>query len=129
VGSRFETGLQTVLIVGTAMIAFGGSLGHAVQLAVDHGQNVYYASATAVLVETTALSATLELRRRRRAGQPTWFPILVLIAGAALSLAVQIACAQRSVWGWILAAIPVVSFLVLMKFVLARHGHTPTAGH
>ncbi|GAA0255707.1 hypothetical protein [Cryptosporangium japonicum] len=117
----WENRVQVGLTVATGLIAFGGALGHAVQLAVAHGQNPYYATATAVLIETTALSATLELRRRRRSGQPIWLPVLVLILGAGLSLSVQIACAEHSAWGWILAAVPVIAFLVLMKFVLSRH--------
>ncbi|SHN04998.1 hypothetical protein [Cryptosporangium aurantiacum] len=117
---RWESRIQTLLTFGTGLIAFGGALGHAVQLAVAHGQPVVYASLTAVLIETTALSATLELRRRRRTGQSIWLPVLVLILGAGLSLSVQIACAEHSVWGWILAAVPVVAFLILMKFALSR---------
>ncbi|WP_307961985.1 hypothetical protein [Salinispora arenicola] len=46
---------------------------------------------------------------------------------ALLSLAAQVAEAESSVWGWIVAAVPSLAFLALVKVVLSNAPVTPPA--
>ena len=70
------------------------------------------------------LGVGLEVRRRRRHNLHIGaYPILVILAAAALSLAGQLAEAKPSITGWLLAAVPALGFLALTKLVISR----PTA--
>ncbi|BCJ60998.1 hypothetical protein Jiend_44200 [Micromonospora endophytica] len=51
----------------------------------------------------------------------------LLVAFALLSLAAQVAGAEPSVWGWIVAAVPSLAFLALVKVVLSNAPVTPPA--
>ncbi len=103
-------------------VAAAASWAHVVSLAVLHGQAGWLAVADAAVIETTAVSAGLEVRRRRRAGRSPAFVLAVLVVAVGLSLAAQVAEAERSVWGWTLAAIPAAGFLVLVKIALREVG-------
>ncbi len=116
---RAEAAVQVALMVGVGGVAGAASWAHVVALAVAHGQPGWLAVADAAVVETTAVSAGLEVRRRRRAGYPAGSVVAVLVAAVALSLAAQVAQAQRSPWGWVLAAVPAAGFLVLVKLALS----------
>ncbi|MBT8227018.1 MAG: hypothetical protein HKP61_01365, partial [Dactylosporangium sp.] len=63
-------------------------------------------------------------RRRHRSGQPAGFVLGVLIAAVALSLSAQVVEAERSIVGWLAAALPALGFLALVKIILSR---TPTS--
>lgn len=120
---RAENVLQLVLMVAVGAVAAAASWSHVIDLAREHGQGGWLAWAIAACTESGAVSAGLEVRRRRRAGQPVTVPALVLVAATALQLAAQVAQAQRSPWGVVLAAVPAVTFLVLVKLALGRTGH------
>lgn len=116
--ARAEALAQVALMLGAGGVAAGAAWQHVVNLAQVHGQPGWLAWADAAVIETTAISAGLEIRRRRRQGRPSgpWFA--VLIVSVALSLACQVAEAEPSAWGWLLAAVPAVGFLVLAKAAL-----------
>jgi hypothetical protein len=120
-----------MLAVGA--VAAAASWAHVVSLARLHGQAGWLAVADAAVIETAAVSAGLEVRRRRQAGQSAVFVLVVLVVAVVLSLAAQVAEAERSIWGWTLAAIPAAGFLVLVKIALregAEHGEDERdAGH
>jgi hypothetical protein len=68
-----------------------------------------------------ARSAKSRLRRRRRHHLRIGaYPITVILAAAALSLAGQLAQAKASITGWLLAAVPAIGFLALTKLVISR---------
>lgn len=115
-----EDALQIGLMLGVGGVAAAASWAHIVALAAEHGQGGWLAYADAAVIETAALSAGLEIRRRKRTGQPVWGVAVVLVAAVALQLAAQLAAAELSVWGWLLGAVPAVAFLVLAKLALAR---------
>ena len=107
-----------LLIGGTAAAA---SFTHVHDVTVAHGQPDWIGWANAIVLELIALAVGLEIRRRRRAGTPIGaFTVSTLAVAVALSLAAQVAEAERSVWGWIVAALPAAAFLALVKIVLSR---------
>lgn len=118
--SPAESRAQFLLMFGVGAVAGVASFAHVRALAEGHGQTGWLAWAIAGVVETLAVSSGMEIRRRKRTGQPTAAVVAVLFASVVLSLACQVADAERSVWGWILAAVPAVGFLVLVKFALSR---------
>jgi hypothetical protein len=84
------------------------------------GTGDWFGWANAVISELTPTAAGLEIRRRKRNHQSITYPMTVLIAAAALSLAAQVAQAKTGVTGWLLAAVPALAFLALSKLVLSR---------
>jgi peptidoglycan/LPS O-acetylase OafA/YrhL len=92
---------------------------HVHDLTVAHGQPDWIGWANAVAVELMAIYLGLEIRARRRVGRPVGLVAVFLVGFALLSLAAQVAEAERSVWGWIVAAVPSLAFLALVKVVLS----------
>jgi hypothetical protein len=117
---RAENAVQVGLMLAVGGVAAAASWAHVVELARLHGQPGWLSWADAAVVETLAVSAGLEIRRRRRSGQPVGAVVTVLVAAVALSLAAQVAGAEWSVWGWLMAAVPACGFLVLAKIALGR---------
>jgi hypothetical protein len=71
----------------------------------------------AIISELVPVAAFLVIRRRRRARQSIGYPVVLLIAGALLSLAAQLAVADKSPSGWLLSAVPALAFMALVKLV------------
>lgn len=122
---RITDRVQLGLLLGMGGLAGAASFRHVHDLAADHGQPGWFAWAVAVSIEAMAIAAGLEIRRSHRVGRPTLFPTVALVAGIGLSLAAQVAQAEQSVWGWIVAATPAAAFLIVLKFGLRRLDTTP----
>jgi hypothetical protein len=132
---RAESAVQALLTVAVGGVAGAAAWSHVMRLATVHGQPGWLAVADAAVIETLAVSAGLEIRRRRRNRQPVRTVVAVLVAAVALSLACQVATAEPSPWGWVMAAVPAAGFLAMAKIALGhptgRTGaavapHTPT---
>lgn len=121
--SRVESAARLLILVAIGGMAGAAAFTHVHDLTVAHGQPEWIGWANATALELMSVYIGLELRRRRAAQAPTGFAITALGATVALSLAVQVAEAEASVWGWIVAAIPAVAFLVLVKLLVS----TPAA--
>lgn len=126
VHSQFEAVLQAGLVIVVGSVAACASWSHVVELAERHGQPGWLAVADAAVLETMAVSMGLELRRRRRTGAPIVFVSGVLLGAVTLQLAAQVAQAPRTFWGWTMAALPAVGFLLLAKAAIARVPVMPT---
>jgi hypothetical protein len=89
--------------------------------------------AIAVCIDLTCVMAARERQRDKRTGRRasglSW-PTVVLIGGILLSLAANLAQAERSVWGWVVAGTPAAAFLVAVSMLERRTGTRParTAG-
>lgn len=118
-----EGWVQIGLTLAVGAVAACASWSHVLDLARQHGQAGWIAWAVAACVETATVSAGLEVRRRRRTGMSAVLPAGVLVVATALQLSAQVAQAERSPWGVLLAAVPAVTFLVLVKLALARASH------
>ena len=110
-----ENGVQLALTLAVGVVAAAASWSRVLNLAARHGQSGWLAWAVAACIETSAVSAGLEVRRRRRRGQVHAFPICVLVGATVLQLAAQVAQAERTAWGVVLAAVPAITFLTLVQ--------------
>jgi hypothetical protein len=82
------------------------------------GTGDWFGWANAAISELIPLAALLTIRRRRRVGGPIGYPMFLLVAAVALSLAAQLAVAKPGLSGWLLSAVPALAFLGLSKLVL-----------
>ncbi|MFC0526585.1 DUF2637 domain-containing protein [Phytohabitans kaempferiae] len=116
---RLEAGARLVILLAIGGMAGAAAFTHVHDLTVAHGQPDWIGWANAVAIELMAIYLGLEIRARRRAGRPVGLVGVLLVGFAILSLAAQVAEAERSVWGWIVAAVPSLAFLALVKVVLS----------
>ena len=83
VEDRVQVGLM--LAVGSAAAAYSWS--HVLDLATLHGQVGWRAWVVALVTESAAVSGGLEVRRRRRAGEPARWALAALGAAVVLQVA------------------------------------------
>ncbi|MCN0153391.1 DUF2637 domain-containing protein [Salinispora arenicola] len=124
---RTESAVRLVILIAIGTMAGAAAFTHVHDLSVAHGQPHWIGWANAVAVELMAIYLGLEIRARRRAGRSVGLVGSLLVAFALLSLAAQVAEAEPSVWGWIVAAVPSLAFLALVKVVLSNAPITPPA--
>lgn len=121
--TRVTATIQTAVTV--ALGGIGGSAGfiHTHEWATAHGQHGWLAWADAVVIEGMAVVAGFEIHRDRHAGRSTGrvsLPQVVLVVAFLVQMAAQVALAERSVTGWLLAAMPALGFLTVVKLVMRR---------
>jgi len=107
-----------MLAIGAA--AGAASFAHVHDVAASHGQGGWLAWADAVVLDLMSIASGLEIRRRKRQHKPVLFPTAVLVCAVALSISAQVVEVERSVIGWIAAALPALDFLVMVKIALGR---------
>jgi peptidoglycan/LPS O-acetylase OafA/YrhL len=121
---RIEGGARVLILLTVAGMAGAASFTHVHDWTMANsrtGTPGWFGWANAVVSELVPLGVGLEVRRRRRRGAPIGrYPILIITAAVALSLAGQLAQARPSISGWLLAAVPALGFLALVKLVLSR---------
>ncbi|MBE1492597.1 DUF2637 domain-containing protein [Plantactinospora soyae] len=122
---RTESVVRVLILLAIGGMAGAAAFTHVHDLTVAHGQPDWIGWANAVAVELMAIYLGLEIRARRRTGRPVGLVGVLLVAFALLSLAAQVAEAEPSVWGWIVAAVPSLAFLALVKVVLSSAPATP----
>jgi hypothetical protein len=103
-----------------AAIAGAASFTHIHDTAAEHGQSGWMAWAVAVCIDLLAVMAAREIQRDMRAGRRSTWPVLVLAAGAILSLAANLAQSEPSPWGRVVAGTPAGAFLVAISMVERR---------
>ena len=111
-----------------AVIAGAGSFTHIRDTAAQHGQSGPMSWAVAVCIDLTCVMAARERQRDKQNGiaarRLSW-PTVVLAGGVLLSLAANLAQAQPTAWGRIVAAVPPVAFLVAVSMIERRAAHRP----
>ncbi|MPY83499.1 MAG: DUF2637 domain-containing protein [Actinophytocola sp.] len=112
------------LAVTVVLGGIGAAAGfkHTHDWAVHHGQTGWLAWADAVVIEGIAVVAGFEIHRDHRLGRTRQisFPMVVLAAGVCVQMAAQVALAERTPAGWLLAAMPALGFLVVVKLLMRR---------
>src|SRR5215472_17185780 len=128
---RIENTVQILIVLVIGGMAGAASFTHVHDWTMHNvpaGTGGWFGWANAVISELTPTAAGLEIRRRKRANRPVAYPMTVLIAAAALSLAAQVAQAKHSPTGWLVATVPALAFLALTKLVLSRTTTTHLTG-
>ena len=127
---RLAAVLDALPVVLLAGIAGAGSFTHIRETAARHGQHGPMSWAIAVSVDLTCVMAARERQRDRRLAIParrvSW-PALVLAGGVLLSLAANLAQAQPTAWGQVMAATPCAAFLVAVAMLERRAAHSTRA--
>lgn len=120
--ARLEAAAQILILLVIGGMAGLASFTHVHDWTMKHvpaGTGDWFGWANAIISELTPTAAGLEIRRRKRAGGSIAYPMVVLIAAAALSIAAQLAVADRSPTGWLLSAVPALAFLALTKLAMS----------
>jgi hypothetical protein len=120
---RIEALIQVLILLLIAGMAGAASFTHVHDWTMRNsppGTGSWFGWANAVISELTPTAAGIEIRRRKRQHRTAAYPMTVLIAAAALSLAAQVAQAKPSPTGWLLAAVPALAFLALTKLLFSR---------
>ncbi|RZU50812.1 hypothetical protein EV385_2598 [Krasilnikovia cinnamomea] len=128
-GERVESATLAAILTTVAAAAGWASFTHVHDWTMRHmpvGTPDAFGWVNAVISELVPVAAFLTIKRRRRTGQPIGYPLALLIAAAALSLAAQLAVAQPSPSGWLLSAVPALAFMALVKLVFTTRAGTDT---
>ena len=132
-GRRLLAVADALPITVLALIAGAGSFTHIRDTAAQHGQHGPMSWAVAVCIDLTCVMAARERQRDKQHGittrRLTW-PTMVLAGGVGLSLAANLAQAQPTAWGQVMAAVPSGAFLVAVSMVERRAARRarPAAG-
>jgi hypothetical protein len=120
---RVENVVQVAIMLAVAAMAGAASFTHVHDWTMHNsppGTGDWFGWANAMVSELIPLAAGLEVRRRRRNNIPVGpYPIALIIAAVALSLAGQLAEAKPGISGWLISAVPALGFLALVKLVLS----------
>src|SRR5215813_12895557 len=104
---RLEGVVQVVILLAVGAMGAAASFTHVHDWTMANspaGTGDWFGWANACVSDLVPLGVGLEVRRRRRLGLPIGtYPIAVIVAAAALSLAGQFAQARPSIAGWLLA--------------------------
>jgi hypothetical protein len=115
-------------VTALAVIAGAGSFTHIRDTAAQHGQTGPMSWAVAVCIDLTCVMAARERQRDKQLGVTTrrlsW-PTVVLAGGVGLTLAANLAQAQPTAWGQVVAAVPSAAFLVAVSMIERRAARRP----
>ncbi len=127
-GRRLLAVADALPVTVLAVIAGAGSFTHIRDTAAEHGQGGPMSWAVAVCIDLTCVMAARERQRDKQQGAVTrrlsW-PTAVLAGGILLSLAANLAQAQPTAWGRIVAAVPPAAFLVAVSMIERRAARRP----
>ncbi|WFE37446.1 hypothetical protein [Micromonospora sp. WMMD998] len=124
--SRLEALALVLILLIVAGTAGWASFSHVHDWTMRHvpdGTPDAFGWANAVLSDLVPVACLLDIRRRRRHRDPIGYPVFLMLAFAAFSLAAQLAVADASPSGWLLSALPALAFMALTKLVFTG---TPT---
>jgi len=127
-GRRLLAVADALPVTVLAVIAGAGSFTHIRDTAAEHGQGGPMSWAVAVCIDLTCVMAARERQRDKQNGVTTrrlsW-PTVVLAGGVGLSLAANLAQAQPTAWGRVVAAVPPGAFLVAVSMIERRAARRP----
>jgi hypothetical protein len=118
---------ENVPVMALTGVAFGASYGHIAKLCGDYGPHGWVQYATAGCVDLLCIIGAEERQRdkrigRRRHGFVSW-PTLVLIAGIMVTLAANVATADKHALGYCVAAWPAGALLLAVSILERRTSH------
>lgn len=120
---RLDFAAISRIVVTVALGGIGASAGftHTHDWAVHHGQYGWLAWADAVVIEGMAVVAGFEVHRDHQSGRRgLTLPQTILAVAFLIQMTAQVAQAERSPAGWLLAAMPALGFLTVVKLTMRR---------
>ncbi|HJP73499.1 MAG TPA: DUF2637 domain-containing protein [Pseudonocardiaceae bacterium] len=113
------------IVIAVALGGIGASAGftHTHDWANAHGQHDWLAWADAVVIEGMAIVAGFEVHRDHQAGKKgraALVPQAVLLVSFLIQMTAQVAQAEPTPAGWLLAAMPALGFLTVVKLIMRR---------
>ena len=125
---RLVSIIRVIVTVVLGGIGAAAGFTHTHDWAAHHGQTGWLAWADAIVIEGIVVVAGFEVQRDHRAGsgRTVTFPMCVLVAGFGVQMAAQVALAEHTAPGWLVAAMPALGFLVVVKLLMRRTPTTPT---
>jgi hypothetical protein len=119
---RLERTVMTAILLGVGAASMAVAWVHVKDWTMHHTAphtGVWVGWVNAAVSELVPIAAGLVIRRRRAAGQGYAMALFVLATFGAFSLAAQVAEAPPSPSGWLLAAVPSLGALAIVKLVLS----------
>lgn len=123
------TAIRTTITIALGGIGASAGFTHTHDWANAHGQHGWLAWADAVVIEGMAIVAGFEIHRdhaAHRTGRTALLPQLVLAVAFLIQMTAQVAQAEPTPAGWLLAAMPALGFLIVVKLAMR---HIPTDQH
>jgi hypothetical protein len=92
------------------------------------GTKGWFGWANAVISELIPTASLIEIgrRRRRHPAAKVGYPMFLLVIAVGISLTAQLAVAHRSIFGWMVSALPALAFFALSKLVFTATTPRPT---
>lgn len=119
-GRSWEDTACTAIMLTLGTIAAAGSYTHIRATAAHHGQAGWISYAIAATVDLLALGSGLEIRRRHRHHAAARWPWCTLLMGVAMTLGANLATADPSAWGAVMAVWPALAFLAAVLLIETR---------
>lgn len=115
------TATRTLVTIALGGIGAAAGFTHTHDWALAHGQHGWLAWADAVVIEGMAVVAGFEVRRDHHAGRKgVTLPQVVLVVAFLIQMTAQVAQAEPTPAGWLLAAMPALGFLTVVKLAMRR---------
>jgi len=119
---QLTTSIRLTVAAVLGLIGAAAGFTHTHDWAAHHGQTGWLAWADAVVIEGLAIVAAFEIHRDRQTGRRgrVSLPVVVLVSGFGVQMAAQVAEAEPTAPGWLLAAMPALGFLTVVKLLMRR---------
>jgi hypothetical protein len=132
-GKNITAVRENVPVLALTGVAFGASYGHIAKLCGDYGPHGWVQYATAGCVDLLCIIGAEERQRDKRIGRErTWgfvsWPTLVLVAGIMVTLAANVATADKHFLGYCVAAWPAGALLLAVSILERRASHAAVPG-
>lgn len=114
---------RTIVTVALGGIGAAAGFTHTHDWANTHWQHGWLAWADAVVIEGLAIVAGFEVHRDHQAGRKgraALVPQAVLVAAFLIQMTAQVSQAEPTPAGWLLAAMPALGFLTVVKLIMRR---------
>jgi hypothetical protein len=117
-----HVGVLVLIVLLVGLMAGAASFNHVHDWTLANspdGTKGWFGWANAVISELIPTASLIEIgrRRRRNPAAKVGYPMFLLVIAVGISLTAQLAVAHRSIFGWMVSALPALAFFALSKLV------------